>query len=158
MQKKHAVEQECENCGQKFHNKSKFREHAAECSEAFEIVNVSLCRYFANGFCRKGNFCMFSHTKSRQNTPLCRNGQACQYKARGFCRFSHQSQERMHRIQRIFQEPSRTESQTKRCFYMEDCRRVPNCPFSHYEQDFPPLPRNHPPEPTTTNIEGWEDY
>ena len=130
-QKKHAVsvEQECENCGRKFLNKLQFILHRAECTEEFELVNVPLCRYFTNGYCRKGNFCLFSHANSRQNIPICRNGSGCPYKARGFCRFSHPSQEKMNRNQRVFLEPSRSISQSKRCYFMEDCRRAPYCPF-----------------------------
>ena len=45
------------------------------------------------------------------------------------------------------------------CRYMEDCWRVPRCPFSHYEQDFPQLQKNNPPETLRlfNNIEMWQD-
>ena len=155
MQKKHtrATSHECKYCGQNFYNNQQFRQHIAVCHEGFEVVEIP-CRYFANGYCRKGNFCTFSHKKSKNNVPLCRNGPTCPYEARGVCRFSHRSQYSPN----IPKESLGSRNQSKRCYYMEDCHRVPMCPFSHYEQDFPPLTKNNPPEATKTNLEGWEDY
>ena len=147
IQKEHSAVQECEYCRQKFHNKAQLEQHITHCENGFKRVEVPVCRYFVNGFCRKGNYCTFSHKTNKSNLSLCRNGPGCPYKARGTCRFSHPYQNR-----NILQ------SQIKKCHYMDDCRRVPFCPFSHYEQDFPPLSKNHPPETSQLNIERWQEY
>ena len=124
-------------------------------------MQIQPCRYFMNGFCIKGEFCSFSHG-IKSSVPLCRNGQRCGYLANGVCSFFHpgvgvlrprlnsQSGPRYVEKQtrsRNNQKTSPNGEQFQRwCRYMEDCSRVPNCPFSHHEQDFPPLSKNNPPE------------
>ena len=97
-----------------------------------------MCRYFlsANG-CWKGNECRYSHNisvKKPQNVPMCRNGTRCFYLANRTCKFGHnmgaevQNQTRFHpRRPKMF------------CKYVEDCLRVPNCPYIHSMEDFPEL-------------------
>ena len=131
------------------------------CTTGFQTVSSKLCRYFANGFCSKGESCSFSHG-IKPYVPLCRNGQRCGYLANGVCgffhpgvgvqktRFNNQSEHANNNNQRMFhinQKTSSNSEQFKRwCRSMEDCSRVPNCPFSHHEQDFPPLSKTNPPE------------
>ena len=151
----------CENCGKIFKSSYTKNEHMNECTVGFQTVNPQPCRYFMNGFCTKGEFCSFSHG-IKSSVPLCRNGQRCGYLANGVCSFFHpgvgvlrprlnsQSGPRYVEKQtrsRNNQKTSPNGEQFQRwCRYMEDCSRVPNCPFSHHEQDFPPLSKNNPPE------------
>ena len=126
------------------------------CTKGFQTVNQRLCRYYMNGFCLKGEPCFFSHVIPSSPSP-CRNGPRCGYFANGVCRFFHrgvgvqqqrfdnQSEDRYESNPRMYGTNQKTNS-TRWCYDMEDCVRVPNCSFSHYEQDFPPLEKNNPPQ------------
>ena len=74
--------------------------------------------------------------------PSCRRGPACVFLAQGRCFYFHRKQEQKQQQQgssRREQQPRHTIA----CKWMEDCRRVPYCPFQHYAGgDFPPLQQN----------------
>ena len=160
VEKKHATgcPYQCENCEQMFRTQAILNNHLSECTEGFQYVKPPPCRHFVNGFCLKGDQCFFSH-EVRPSAPLCRNGPRCPYLANGVCsfyhngigvqrpRFQNQSGFRNLNNRRMFSSNLyNSEQYNKWCELMEDCDRVPNCPFSHYEQDFPKLRKNNPPE------------
>ena len=130
-----------------------------KCTIGFQRVNTQPCRYFANGYCVKGESCSFTHIPYNQ-VPMCRNGQRCGYLANGVCSFFHHGvgvQRPRFNNQSVnsFQNngfstnqraQSNNEQPSRWCRWMEDCNRVPNCPFVHYDQDFPPMSKNNPPE------------
>jgi hypothetical protein len=130
------------------------------CITGFKTVKPQLCRYFANGYCVKGESCSFSHIPNN-SVSTCRNGQRCGYLANGVCSFFHPGvgvqQPRFNNQSVNFvnnqngfgtnqRTPFNNEQSPRWCRWMEDCNRVPNCPFAHYEQDFPPMSKNNPPE------------
>ena len=122
--------------------------HLGEYHWGFQQPPNKICRYFLNGGCSKGRFCRFTHPQEKQErrVPHCRHGNRCRYLAQGVCSFFH----RGYGVQ---------QQKTKDlCNYMEDCVRVPNCPFAHSDQDFPKLTKtNHP--PSGVRVEGWwADY
>ena len=70
----------------------------------------------------------------------CRRGPACTFWAAGTCYYSHEN----FPLQDMWQQPQQPNQhqqtqQRKACRYMEDCNRVPYCPFRHYNEDFPEL-------------------
>ena len=158
----------CENCEQNFTNLQQLKIHMDRCDSGFTQVNRKICRYFANGYCWNIN-CRFSHPQNVSQTPVCRNGSTCRYLANGCCTFFHTGvgvQNPRNQYSKP-QHPNNHQNQTKKngssrgwCRYMEECNRVPSCPFTHYEEDFPPLGRNNPPESlkSKANIQGWQDY
>ena len=88
----------------------------------------------------KGNNCRFTHPQERahktssKTTRECRNGSNCEYLQRGIRRFNHR--ERGNQSNRY----SQCYNGRGWCKFLEDCFRVPNCPFKHYDEDFPDLP------------------
>jgi hypothetical protein len=135
-----------------------------ECS-GFQIVNPRACRYFSRGFCWKGNECGFYNPQQSprvpEYTPQYRNGSWCRYLASGICRFFHGGvgvQSPPQGDQQPQSRPVQGKPNNRGwCHFMEDCIRVPRCPFVHHEEDFPPLVKKNPPE-TQENIEKWQDY
>ena len=116
---------------------------------------------------------MFYHPEQNRfknvtNVAHCNNGIGCKYLASGVCRFFHQgvgvknmmNQSQQQQEQQHFQQQHYPQQQQQKyhqqhrqykestwCRFLEDCDRVPNCPFTHYEEDFPKLSEtNNPPE------------
>ena len=122
--------------------------HAQECMSGFEEVQSKVCKYFVNGGCWKGfNECIFIHPHSPQESeaPRCRNGNGCRYLANGVCSFFHEDigvqnprnqfpNHQSSQYQNLFQVQPR-----RWCRFLEDCNRVPYCPFVHAAEDFPEL-------------------
>jgi hypothetical protein len=171
MTKKHVVRIEpkeisCEYCSHTFLSNVLLKEHQKECNTDFQPIKRQVCRYFLNGACVKGDFCRFAHPETRndiQRAPFCRNGPRCRYLAQGVCCFFHKGVgvqiEKTQNGQGGQQWNDEGQQPAGRwCKYLEDCNRVPNCPFIHAEEDFPSLTNtNNPPLPK--NIPGWwEDY
>ena len=134
---------------------------------------TNVCRHFIRGDCWKGQSCMFYHPEQNRfknvtNVAHCNNGIGCKYLASGVCRFFHQgvgvknmmNQSQQRQEQQHFQQQHYPQQQQQKyhqqhrqykestwCRFLEDCDRVPNCPFTHYEEDFPKLSEtNNPPE------------
>ena len=123
-----------------------------------ECRNGLSCRYLERGMCmfyhrgagvqkmNKKNNHTFNKSNKNFSTPECRNGVQCWQLALGKCVFSHSGA----------REHNRNENRNYKfnkgyCYYMEDCSRVPNCPYVHYEQDFPQLPKTGKP-PTNPRV------
>ena len=141
----------CESCEQRFATQNQRTEHMKQCHEGFETINTPVCRYFANGFCSKGDSCSFL-PQTQFTAPLCRNCPRCGYLFNGVCNFFHPGigvQSPRFQNQTAFPSTNNQRNitqgkvsphshQPNRC-----CR---NCPFIHHEQDFPPLSKNNPQE------------
>ena len=129
----------CQKCGRIFESQSDVEIHLRKCNEEF-TSNRKECRYFRKGSCRKGDTCIFKHTKPRE----CKNGTMCRYLAQGRCKFGHQSPDRTP------VSPIRAEQinvgDFRYCMFGAQCRNLPYCPLFHYNMDFPHLSanRNHP--------------
>ena len=87
-EKKHTDHQRypCQLCEKSFPGEA----HMNKCTTGFQTVNPQPCRYYINGFCLKGNSCVFSHEiRPSVWAPFCRYGQRCDYLAYGECSFFH---------------------------------------------------------------------
>ena len=106
-----------------------------------ECRNGAQCHYLKRGACvfshwgaggQKRN--QRAHKTSSGSTKECRKGADCEYFQRGICKFNHRK--------RGNQSNRYNQSYNGRswCKFLEDCFRVPNCSFKHYDEDFPELP------------------
>ena len=168
--KKHAnpVRPNCDKCGLIVESTLQLEEHTQECGTEFQNVKRQPCRYFINGECWKGVQCLFSHDEAKKsaqrNIPDCRNGPYCRYLSSGVCRYFHknlgvQKSQDQHDLQGQVhqQEVHQNNYQPNRwCRFLEDCTRVPNCDFKHYDEVFPKLPKTNSPPWQGESI--WEDY
>ena len=74
----------CVQCDRRFSTGREVQDHMLEhtgnkAEQSFKTpVMDKVCRYFQNGFCRKGDQCLFKHTDIQTNsTPMCGRGQGC---------------------------------------------------------------------------------
>ena len=115
--------------------------------------NGAQCRYLAGGVCvfshwgaggqrrnQKNNHFVNKPNYNKFRKPTCRNGAQCRHLANGVCAFYHGG-DRVHNWNQKFNHIFNK----SQCYYLEDCTRAPNCPFVHYEQDFPKLPKTGKP-------------
>ena len=154
----------CQYCGLIMNSRQEMENHQRECNTAFQNVRNKICKYFVKGACFKGSLCKFDHPHEKQYraAPECRNGIQCRYLLSGACSFFHRGVgvQRPRYNQEHDQENMQTEQTRKWCRYLEDCNRVPNCDFSHYEEDFPKLNKmtNPPIGGINKGWKGWQDY
>ena len=139
----------CDKCEKTFNTNSEQQDHVAEYHSGFTSIKTKICRYFSKGYCWKENSCLFIHETEKIKAQMCRNGPNCFYFSNGVCRFGHEETSEKRTNQ---EEQKSSRNKYRWCKYQEDCNRVPRCPFSHYELDFPPLPKRTPPE------EDWQEY
>ena len=136
----------CEYCGLITNGKDQLENHKVHCNAGYTQMGNKICKYFDRGGCFKGESCRFTHLQESQSrsTPHCRNGSRCNFLARGSCFFFHSGVgTQQPRNQEV---PAESQNSKTWCKYLEDCDRVPNCPFLHAEEDFPKLSKaNHPP-------------
>ena len=124
-----------------FHGIDDLKDHLNNCDGGFKTIPTRICRHFSNGWCGKGDWCKFSHPEelnNKFNISECRNGAKCGYLANGICSFYHWGVG----VQKLNQNKDKNRTN---CLYTEDCRRVPNCPFLHSEEDFPKLHKTQKP-------------
>ena len=114
-------------------------------------VMDKVCRYFQNGFCRKGDQCLFKHTDIQTNsTPMCGRGQGCFFFQQNRCNFFHPGVGvQMPRMQH--------KSKTAECRYREQCWNISECPFSHPNQGFQFVQRQTRP-PQGVRMSVWRNY
>ena len=148
----HTSVSKCKMCGFVANDVEGLRIHSEQYHEGFHLPRKNICKYFIAGNCLKGSMCRFEHQRqkaqneSSQNIPNCRNGVYCDYFYRGRCRYFHrgtgiQNPGTNHRFIRNTNPNNRGW-----CKYLEDCFKVPNCQFKHYDKDFPELSlTNNPP-------------
>ena len=129
----------CRKCGRIFESKTDVEKHHRNCNEEF-TSNRKECRYYRKGSCKKGDNCLFKHTKPRE----CRNGSRCRYWLQGRCKFGHQSPAHVPVSQMTAEQGF--SGDFRYCMFGAQCRNLPYCPLLHYNLDFPHLPanRSHP--------------
>ena len=148
------AEVNCEMCGFIITSMEQMVKHKELCRGGFQEVRNKVCKYFVSASgCWKGQQCRFSHpqTKQFQDTPACKNGNFCTFLAKGVCSFFHrgvgvQKPRIQLPVNQTNQNPTLFQQETRGwCKYLEDCNKVPNCPFIHAKEDFPELSQtNHP--------------
>ena len=162
MSSKHANNQRghpniaCNDCGILVESLHKMAEHLEVCDSTFKTVKNKVCKFFVNGGCNKDDLsCKFLHPENKgtnEKVPACRNGPRCKYLISGVCAF-------FHRGVGVQTQNQQTQMNRERrwCRFLEDCNRVPNCPFKHVEEDFPMLQNtNNPPIATAARV--WQMY
>ena len=138
-------------------NSEEIRTHMNEYHTGFKQATRNICKYFIEGGCIKGNNCSYTHPQnktygpSKQSSKQCRNGSDCQYLYRGVCRFVHSENHGL--FSRNYKNTNSNHTRAW-CKFMEDCFKVPNCPFKHYEEDFPELKASYNP-PTRAKEWDW---
>ena len=152
----------CEYCGLITNSHQEMINHKRDCNSEFSRVSNKVCKYFLNRGCLKCESCIFKHPQEiQERAPPCRNGFQCRYLANGVCIFYHRGigvQKPRNQEQQINQPNKTFQRQPKRwCRFLEDCNRVPNCAFNHYEEDFPNLTKTNNP-PIGKKSWGWEEY
>ena len=139
------------------------RKHKEMCDAGFvNVDNSKDCFFFIkNGGCLRGTSCRFKHPEIQEapKAPACRNGRSCKYLASGVCSFFHAGvgiqQPRMNRYPQEIPE----KQQRGWCKFLEECTRVPNCPFLHSDEDFPKLSQHNYPHIGARRMAGaWQDY
>ena len=140
----------CEVCGYSTNNHQDMVTHKRGCNSEFIRVGNKICKYFATVGCFKGQSCRFKHPEEnqRRDTPSCRNGIQCRYLANGVCSFFHRGvgvQNPRQQSQQSSYQASPPKESRQWCKFLEDCVRVPNCAFIHYEEDFPQLRKTNDP-------------
>ena len=139
----------CEKCGLILKSMQEMQWHKRECHMQFMKVRNKICKYFIRGRCLKGNTCIFTHKENKQQefTPVCRNGPQCRYLTTGGCKYYHSRYNNQQNLNNEAQKPqqfykgvnNRTFQGRSWCRFLEDCYRVPNCAYKHYEENFPKL-------------------
>ena len=158
------VKVNCDFCGIVANSQNDLAEHKRECNAEFQRVRNKTCKYFVNGGCFKGELCLFAHPPEKQFKAAsnCRNGPRCSYLANGVCRFFHRGVgvQQPPSQQQHGQHDHEEQQPRKWCKFLEDCYRVPNCSFFHYQEDFPELTKtNNPPLGEMNKGAGWwQDY
>ena len=141
----------CGLCEYRAKNAQELKKHIEEYHEGFQQPLKNVCKYFLAGQCIKGSSCRFAHPYEKvygnsQRKQACRNGSNCVYLYKGTCRFFHRGTRAQNPGYEQRYNGNIHQSGRGWCRYLEDCYRVPNCPFKHYEEDFPKLPsKNNPP-------------
>ena len=146
----------CAECGElnthsemKKHMETEHRGRRADNREWEKTKRV--CKFWRDGFCKKGDSCRFSHVgiqkklvenntgprrEPQREKRRCRNGESCPWLARRKCHFSHEEDENVNKQRWQERRPMRN------CKFGNRCRDLPNCRFGHdinSVADFPPL-------------------
>ena len=85
----------CTECDKRFVSANQVEEHIKQHEDRtdqnqFEKINKhKLCRYFRNGFCRRGEECNFKHSEEQRNVSKCKRGQECVFFQQNRCHFFH---------------------------------------------------------------------
>ena len=152
----------CTQCDKKFATGNQIDEHMKEhvgyeqTNQAFaKPVADKICRYFSrNGYCIKGDNCLFKHGQTQQNpTPMCGRGQGCIFLQQNRCNFFHPGVG-------VQQPRMQQKSYQPECRYGDQCWNISNCSFSHTNQGFRfAQRRNQPPQGVTVKgMSYWKDY
>ena len=140
----------CDQCGYSYHSQNELKTHKSRYhrdyqSEGFQ-QQITVCRYFVQNRCTRGQQCKFDHPSSVNTHPnplMCTRGPGCAFLAQGNCHYFHQGvgvqsrrspvmNQQMVRQQNSFQNREPQTSQ-KSCHFQERCWNN-SCRFSH--QDF----------------------
>ena len=154
MTKKHrevpASKISCEQCGLIVRDANELRIHnERHCHQnskrkGFQEIRSKYCHFFLKGKCLKGDHCKFFHDESKRSLsrnvpkfiPKCRNGIRCSYLLQGVCRFFHSTNRSQGTHTEVPYMKQHGLEPKQWCKFLEDCLRVPNCNFKHYEEVF----------------------
>ena len=87
----------CVQCDKRFSTGAKIEKHMKEHtgsnhsnSEFESPIKEKIRRYFKNGFCMKGEQCIYKHQRMSANfTPACNRGPGCSFLLQNRCSFFH---------------------------------------------------------------------
>ena len=139
------------DCGKRGKSLKEIQKHQESEHQGEEVVRSrEVCKHWRQGKCFKGNWCMFSHVghQEKQNvnsnsttstwTPACKQGERCDWMAKGSCRYFHKgvgvqkpSSQRAQTHPRPRQSHGNEDSrQHKECHFQDRCTK-PSCPYKH---------------------------
>ena len=159
IHEKMSLDISCVQCGKRFTRGADIDLHMLEHIEEqtngrFETPYESrTCRYFRDGFCKKGESCRFSHKTSNKEvslTPRCSRGQNCPFMMQNRCIFFHPGVG----VQVQGRQPFRN----KECRYKDACRNIQKCSFSHTSQDFQYVQTTRRRPIAQRTLNAWLDY
>ena len=143
----------CTKCDEMFSNGRQVDEHMKLHTMSFEkSTSGKSCRYFRNGYCAKGEHCIFKHEKIQpSSTPVCNRGQDCIFMQQKRCNYFHPN---------IGVQRPRERNNKIPCRFQDQCWNKSECIFSHDDQVFRPILRkSRPPHPQGSWWRNtWEDY
>ena len=96
----------CADCGKRGKSRDEIKKHQAAEHRVEEVERSrEVCKHWRQGNCFKGNRCMFSHVGHQENqssnftstprtsttslTPACKQGESCEWMAKGSCCYFH---------------------------------------------------------------------
>ena len=121
----------CTKCDQKFANGRQVDLHMKDHTDGFKTpTSDKICRYFRNGYCAKGEHCIYKHVEIKsEETPRCNRGPDCIFMQQNRCNYFHPN---------IGVQRPKTNKNPKQCKFQEHCRNKFECNFSHNTQVFRP--------------------
>lgn len=142
----------CSHCDFTAKKDSDLTDHINTKHKFSEVYNKP-CRYYRQGRCDRPSTCKFKHeglviesnqTKSTK-TPRCTRGEGCSFKKQTRCHYFQDDVgvqlQRESQAKNSSNQPQEKRAQRLWCQFQETCKKGPNeCPFRHYEQEFPKLP------------------
>ena len=150
----------CVKCDKRFSTGKDVEEHMQEhngdgnTDQEYENPSVDkICRFFRNGYCSKGDECLFKHIGGQTNsTPTCNRGPGCFFFQQNRCHFFHPSAG-------IQQPRIQPKSSQRECRFKQQCWNIADCPFFHPGQGFRFARRqNRPPQEGVRGMSAWIDY
>ena len=127
----------------------------------FTEVSTKQCWFYKRGKCDRGSSCRYRHdgpvSKQSETTKeagqkealKCTRGLKCKFKEQGRCHFFHEGvgvqMPKDHQNQRQSKETQEKRTHRLWCQFQESCKKGPkDCPFRHYEVEYPKLPAKQP--------------
>ena len=144
---------ECGECGITGVSEEQMNQHMVRVhGQGFQPVKARQCRYIkTRRGCDKGDACPFSHGERggapsgevQERKEECRHGRQCTYLQRPQgCKFRHSELGSRQPLPRHQQQQHREQPARRRIRCddrLEDCPKVPSCPFVHSMEEFPTL-------------------
>ena len=141
----------CTKCDKKCANGRQVDEHMKEHAGGFKTPTFAkICRYFRNGYCSKGEHCIYKHVEIQlEATPRCNRGQDCIFMQQNRCYYFHPD---------IGVQRPKSNKNIKQCKFQEQCRNKFECNFSHNAQVFrQEMMRGRPPQ-GLRKVNMWQEY
>ena len=145
----------CGHCDYKTDTGEKLTEHM-DSEHVYQETPTKQCRFYKKGTCNRApGTCKFKHegvsTKSNpknsetRETAACTRGSQCKFKEQNRCHFFHQGigvqMPKEAQPEKQSEVPQKKTAQRLWCKFQDTCKKGPlQCPFRHYEVEFPRLP------------------
>ena len=141
----------CTKCDKMFANGRQVDEHMKDHVVGFNTPTADkICRYFRNGYCAKGEHCLYKHVQIQSEaTPRCNRGQECVFMQQNRCNYFHPN---------IGVQRPKTNKIPKQCKFQEQCRNKFECNFTHNTQVFRPAMIWTRPPQGLKKMNVWQDY